>query len=682
MSKQKEDGGMPPGSNVNGARRSGKRGFAALVRAPAAQEPRSTDDWDIAGEDSDSVVAPPEEAENYAPRERLEPVRCIVDAALDAALSDDVRTRLSGPEAVAVVIRVPAAAWVAPVETAIERLNPRARVFARDGSNKSGHKSDVGNGEVAGHLARGRTVVGIAPSIAMLPRALVAAADLTVELKIASDIVGRAIARFTEVATAPEGIEKLGHLDLHDIVSAFRGGSKPAEIVERLDRTALRLSSPRTDRLPLLADAIEYGRARDWGLALGKDFSEYQKNSGLAFRDIGANALFAGAPGLGKTYYCRILCAHLGIPLIATSIAETFATSAGYLDSVIKAVRDTFAKAEASAPCAILWDEIDALPSRATLGRNSNLSSWWTPVVAEFLTLLDSAAGGDRPGVFVWGATNYPDRVDPALIRPGRLDRVIHFAEPGPDGIVSIARHHLAGELAGVDLAPIGQLGLGCSPAEIAGAVKTARSAARAAKRAIAYDDLVEALAPRVDLDARTLRRIAEHEAGHAVTAIALSVDDVVAVDIGGDRGALGRTVMRQHTLIETRATIESRVVAQLGGRAAEVVIYDGDCSANAGGGESSDLARSTEAVAALRVSMGLGDGLAYLGDPASAMQALRFDPKLKAAVDRDLATLHARAVEIVRRHRKALDAIATALVERRHLSGDEVRRIFAKHSP
>ncbi|MET4524065.1 AAA family ATPase [Bradyrhizobium sp. JR18.2] len=632
-------------------------------------------------DETNSDLPESEETGNAAARRwGPDPTRCIVDAAMDAALTEDMRTRLAGTEALAVVIRVPAAAWVAPVEAAMERLNARAQVFARDGSSRSAHKAEVGNGDVAGHLGKGRMVVGIAPSMATLPRALVAAADVTIELRIDSDIVGRAIARFTKAATAPEGIERLGHLDLHDIVSAFRGGSKPAEIVERLDRTALRLSSPRTDRLPRLVDAIEYGRARDWGLALGKDFSEYQKNSGLAFRDIGANALFAGPPGLGKTYYCRILCAHLGIPLIATSISETFATSAGYLDSVIKAVRDTFAKAEASAPCAILWDEIDALPSRATLGR-SNASTWWTPVVAEFLTLLDSAVGGDRPGVFVWGATNYPDRVDAALTRPGRLDRVIHFAAPGPEGIVSIARHHLAGELAGLDLAPIGQLGLGRSPAEIAGAVKTARSAARAEKRALNYNDLVEALAPRVDLDAPTLRRIAEHEAGHVVTAIALAVDDVVAVDIGGDRGALGRTVMRQHTQIETRATIENRVVAQLGGRAAEVVIYDGNCSANAGGGESSDLARSTEAVAALRVSMGLGDGLAYLGDPASATQALRFDPKLRAAVDRDLATLHARAVEIVRSHRAALDAIATALVERRHLSGDEVRRIFAKHS-
>jgi ATP-dependent Zn protease len=374
------------------------------------------------------------------------------------------------------------------------------------------------------------------------------------------------------------------------------------------------------------------------------------------------------------------LAHHLGIPLISSSISEVFATSTGYLDSVIKAIREVFARAEASAPAAILWDELDALPSRANL--NDRNSSWWTPVVAEFLLLLDSAVAGRLKNVFVWAATNHPERIDPALLRPGRLDRVIHFQAPGPAGIASIARHHLDGELAGVDLTAIGQLGLGRSPAEIAAAVSSARRAARTAKRALAYDDLVDALAPRADVDDATLRRIAHHESGHVVTALALGVDEIVAVDVVGNAGAFGRTIMRRREGLETRATIEKRATVQLGGRAAEFVLYDGDCTANAGGEASSDLAVATGAVAALRVSMGLGGELTYLGGLDAATDLLRIDPPLRAAVDRDLARLHARAVEIVCRHRAALDGIAAALIERRHLSGDQVRRIFARHPP
>jgi cell division protease FtsH len=254
----------------------------------------------------------------------------------------------------------------------------------------------------------------------------------------------------------------------------------------------------------------------------------------------------------------------------------------------------------------------------------------------------------------------------------GRLDRIIHFTAPGPDGIASILRHQLGPDLPGVDLAPLGQIGIGRSPAEIAAAVKKARSAARQASRALEYDDLVDAIAPRVAMDDATLWRVAHHEAGHAVVALALGVDEVVAVDIGGAADAFGRTVMRQRAGIETRATIEDRVCADLGGRAAEAVVY-GDYSANARG----DLATATHAIAGLHASTGLAGGLAYLGDEKAAAAMLRVDRTLRDAVNADLARLQARAVDIVRAHREALEAIAAALADRRHLTGDEVRAIF-----
>jgi ATP-dependent Zn protease len=297
------------------------------------------------------------------------------------------------------------------------------------------------------------------------------------------------------------------------------------------------------------------------------------------------------------------------------------------------------------------------------------------------LILLDSAVSTDRAGVCVWAATNYADRIDPALVRPGRLDRMIHFAAPGPDGIASIARHHLDGELRGVDLSGIGQLGLGRSPAEIAAAVKNGRRAARQAGRSLAYDDLVEALAPRGDIDPATLLRISNHEAGHAVTAIALGIDEVVAADVIETAHSFGRTVMRRREGIETRTIIENRVTAQLGGRAAEALLFDGDCSANSGGDGSSDLAIATRSIAALHFSAGLGGNLAYLGDERAAAEMMRLDARLRAAVNAELVRLHDRAIEILRRERAALDAIAQALAERRHLAGDEIRRLFAENS-
>ncbi|MBR0913868.1 AAA family ATPase [Bradyrhizobium japonicum] len=608
---------------------------------------------------------------------RVEASRCLADAALEAALAPEVAARLGGAEQIALTVRVPSAEWVKPIGAAFRRLESQLEIIARDGSSRSGHKADAGNEEVGRHLSRGRSVVGIAHSVALLPRALIAAADAALEVKSDAAVVGIAIARHVG-ASPPDGpIEGLGSLDFNDLVSAFRPGSDATEIAERLRLAGKRMCSPRSDRLPRLSDAVEYGPARDWGLALGFDFSEWRAGR-LAWRDVGgagANAVFVGESGLGKTFFARVLAAHLGIPLIATSIAETFASSAGYLDSVIKAIRETFARAEASAPCALLWDEIDALPMRSALDGRS--SSWWTPVVTEFLTLLDSAVSSERVGVCVWAATNYENRLDPALIRPGRLERIIRFAPPGPEGLVSVARHHLAGELAQADLSDVGRLGIGRGPAGIAAAVKEARRAARQAGRALVLDDLVEALAPRADVDPTTLARVCGHEAGHAVVALALEVDEIVAVDVIGTADSLGRTMMRGREAVETRATIEDRVTARLGGRAAEAVLFDGDCSANSGGGETSDLAMASRAISALHFSEGLGGGLVYLGDDEAAASMLRLDVRFRATVEADLARLHDRAVAILRRERRALEAIAAALADRRHLGADEIRRLF-----
>ncbi|MBW7973547.1 AAA family ATPase [Bradyrhizobium sp. BR 10289] len=613
-----------------------------------------------------------EDADLEEPPAGADAAQCLVDAALDGADAAALLQRLMTETGLAIIVRVPSASWVEPLERAFERMDRGLRIYARDGSSRTIHKADVGNREVGGHLSSGRSVVGIASSVSILPTALAAAADASIEVKTSARVVADAVARFVGVSSPAEHVEGLGSLDFHDLVAAFRVGSTGAEIYARLRKAASRLGQPRGDRLPRLVDAIEYGSAREFGLALGRDYEDYLAGH-VDFKEIRGNCIFAGPTGLGKTFFARILARHLGIPLIATSISESFATSAGFLDSVIKSVRDTFARAEACAPCALFWDEIDALPMRASL-TDGRSSSWWTPVVTEFLTLLDSAVSGDRPGVFVWAATNHPHRVDPALARPGRLDRTIHFAEPDAAGIASILRHQLEGQLSQVDLAPLAQIAIGRSPAELAGAVSRAKSVARQARRPLGYDDLVEAMAPRASWDADTLRRIAVHEAGHAIVCLTLGIDEVALVDLVGSAGALGRTVTRRRAGVETRPTIEQRVCAELGGRAAEVVIYAGDCSANA----ASDLAAATTAIAGLHASTGLGAGLAYLGDEHAAAALLRVDRNLRDAVNADLARLQARAVDIVRARRGSLEALAEALIDRRHLTGDEVRAIVA----
>jgi hypothetical protein len=219
--------------------------------------------------------------------------RCLSSAVLDAALTADVAARLRGSDAIALTVRVPSSAWVAPLKSAFVRLNNRLELVARDGSSRTQHKAESGNDEVSKYLLSGRSVVGIANSIAMLPRSLVAAADANVVARADARVVCDAIARFIGASLPLEQIEGLGSLDFHDIVSAFRAGSTTTEIVERLRLAARRLSSPRDDRLPRLTDAVEYGPARAWGLVLGRDSRPRHRDP--APRTCGAGRHRAGA---------------------------------------------------------------------------------------------------------------------------------------------------------------------------------------------------------------------------------------------------------------------------------------------------------------------------------------------------------------------------------------------------
>lgn len=639
-------------------------GFGSVRAACSAQEIESIE---FVGD------AEPSYAATRRPR-RKDAESCIIDAALEFAISGDVRARVASSEIMVAVVNVPGAEWVRPVEQRLNRLlGNRWFTIARDGSNKSRDKATVGNGEVASAIAQERCVAGIAPLTSMLPSSLVAAADFTIEIGYPdAAVIARAVGDYVgEAAHLAETLP--GRVDLSELVTAFRPGSSATQIFERIRRTAAPGTSSMEQGLPSLEGAVEYGEARQWGLAAVSDFREYQAGR-LSWGTIESSAIFFGAPGLGKTYFARILAQALGIPLIATSIADLFSTSAGYLDSVIKATNDVFAKAESAAPCLLFLDELDALPGRQNLDERSG--SWWTPVIANFLLLLDSAVAGKREGVFVVAATNLVDRIDPALRRPGRFERLIEMKRPDAAGIVSIVRNQLGADLANVDISPIGNLAADATSAQLMQFVRTARRSARHTKRDMTLADLVDAIVPPLEVPAQTLRRVAVHEAGHMVVAMALGSDEIVMAAIGGREGAHGHTLFRRVSELETVNVIEARVAMAMGGRAAEMAII-GECCSGSGGDETSDLHHATSLLASLHFSEGMAASLVYLAASQDVVALLRLDPSLREIVERHLRRLQDRAIEIVNAHRPAVLAIADALADRRHLTGAEARRIF-----
>jgi cell division protease FtsH len=515
--------------------------------------------------------------------------------------------------------------------------------------------------------------MGIASTVSILPTDLVAAADFTIKIPPPSSaVIGAAVGRFLGKQTETPKDLAIAGIDFYGLLSAFRANSSAKDIFARLGITSATPQMRPYEDLPDLDTAVEYGAARTWALELASDF-EFYKAGALQWSEIQgqASAVIHGPPGLGKTFFAKLLAKKLGVVLIAASIPDLFAKSAGYLDSVIKASQEVFDKAAATSGCVLFWDELEALPRRDSLDGRS--ASWWNSVVAHFLLMISEI---QRPGTFLLAATNYIEKIDPALLRPGRFGKTIEIKRPDADGVVSILRHHLRGELIDTDLSELGQLAENATGAELSQMVQTARRTARYAKRPLGVADLVSAIFPHEALNEPVLRRVSLHEAGHVVVSLSEKTDKILRVAIGGMAGAFGQTTFKREATLETRAYIEARVTNVLAGRAAEIAIL-GECCSGGGGDIDSDLGMATSLVASLHFSDGLAGTITYLTTREQAIELLKRDPSLRTTVERDLQRLQARAIEIVKRHRAAVEAIAAALATRRHLSGPEAEEIF-----
>jgi cell division protease FtsH len=654
---------------------------ASVVEANTAATSSVAQPSDVAGGPVNPIQ--PSDAQPVTLKKEYPSARsAIVSAAFDKAISGKVRRKLKTKGSIAVIFLVPETGWIEPVQKLFaSRFGPHWQTVAVDSSNNSAAHKSARNAEVATHLARGRNVVGIAAQKDALPSAILRAADLTIQLDaIDGKTVGRAIRLFTD-KKASAGIDHsiASGLEFHDLLAAFRRGSTPAEIVERLQKAtaALRgsVGAVSSDRIPLLQDAVEYGEARTWGLKLANDVAICRCNAVEWHLTVDRGAVLYGPPGFGKTFFGRILAKALGAHLLVFSVADLFANGPGYLDSVIKQSREIFARSEAIAKaggiCVLMLDECDALPNRATL--DSRGRDWWTSLITSVMLSIENAGVGQ----IIIGCTNYINGVDAALLRPGRLERQIELKLPDHAGIVSVLRYHLDDALAGADLCEVGHLLAGSTPAEIMMSVRSARRIARNADRDLTVDDLLESIAPPGEIEPKALLRISLHEAAHAVASIKVPAGILQRCIVGVGPGSSGRTIIQgEKDDLETRDSIERRAVATLAGRAAERLLLGGSISLGSGGDDDSDLALVTQYLGSLHASTGLAGSLVYLVSHADALQAVRNDPKIRSRVERHMRRLQVRADDFVREHRDAIVAVAEQLRVRRHLSGAEIRRI------
>ncbi|NSZ85531.1 AAA family ATPase [Agrobacterium tumefaciens] len=426
---------------------------------------------------------------------------------------------------------------------------------------------------------------------------------------------------------------------------------------------------------PSLHDLSGYGEAKTWGIELTEDLSAW-KAGRLAWHDIDRGVLLSGPPGSGKTSYAAALARTCNVPLILGSAARWQAT--GHLGDMLKAMRKAFAEAARQAPSILLIDEFDSFTSRDH--RTGSSDNYHRQVINALLELLDGAQSHE--GVVVIGATNYPDIIDPALLRAGRLER--HFAIPLPDGAGrrDIFRFYLRDDLTDEKLDGVVSASEGWSGADIERCVRDARRHARRAKRPMVIADLLAAVPPIVSVPMAVQRCVAAHELGHAILGVLLETDPLVSVSIernihvGRTLQTMGNTVFEERLFARKTASFyRDKIATLLGGIAAEQVLFN-EFESGGGGDISADLNRATDIATMLEITWGQGRTLSVEpGNSPRELSAYRRRRKgLAKSVEATLQAEFGRAKSLLEEHRSVLLDLHSHLLREGTLSAAVIK--------
>jgi cell division protease FtsH len=469
----------------------------------------------------------------------------------------------------------------------------------------------------------------------------------------------------TSLVTSPDDIAT--GLSFEQIVGAIRLRDNPTSMLRRLRTLRQTTGRTRSTAVAPLTELVGYGDASAWGLRLSREIDRYRAGE-ITLADLPRGLLLSGPPGCGKTLFAQSLAVTCKIPIVATSVAAWLQRGDGHLGDVMLAVKKVFDEAhEKQKPAILFLDECDAFidPNKAR-----DVSHWWQTLRAGVLSAIDGAA--TEPGLIVLGACNYPELVDSALRRSGRLDRHIPILPPDATALASMLEAALGAELPDLDFARFGQLKIGVTGADVARYVREIRARARDHERGVTIDDIDAVLSPP---DARTpelIRRITVHEDGHAVVAAALGKTvSAISLNHMGRQG--GACIIASRPLFHTRASIDEEVMIVLAGRAAEI------CTGlEASSGASADLVEATRLLVRAHANFGLGMSLRSVGEDADIDRLLAFDEGLRKLVDNDLDRLWRRTVALIEANIDAIRPVASVLVYRCHLACDAIHEIIA----
>ncbi|MXN44157.1 AAA family ATPase [Shinella kummerowiae] len=485
-----------------------------------------------------------------------------------------------------------------------------------------------------------------------------------------------------------EDAEFLSGHSLASLTMAMRAGRPIGNAIARLkahltdtkEEQPLAVVLPFPDK-PTLHDLPAYGDAKTWGLELAADIADWKAGK-LSWADIDHGILLSGPPGTGKTSFATALANTCGMTLVAASAARWQAK--GHLGDFLKAMRSAFDKAKASSPSILFIDEFDSFSAREEYSGDS--ASYSRQVVNGLLECLDGIDG--RDGVVVVGATNFPDLVDPALLRPGRLDRQCVIPLPDAAGRRDIFRYHLGKDLRSRNIDIAVKNSRGWTGADIQRATRDAKRAARRAGREMEMDDLLSAMPERVKLPPEVIESVAIHELGHALVSLHYESDPLMYVTIedtvspNAKLATLGGAHFKEPPIRRKTSTyFENRIAMLLAGMAAERLVY-GDHSIGSAGDQKADLNIATDLATMMEVTWGLGRWMVSesISTPEALAAVRGRRPELGDIVESTLRKQFERATAILETRRDLLRALAKSLVEKKTLSAEEIAAAVENH--
>jgi cell division protease FtsH len=428
-----------------------------------------------------------------------------------------------------------------------------------------------------------------------------------------------------------------------------------------------------------------------------KEIVEFLKNP-KKYTNLGGRipkgVLLVGPPGTGKTLLARAVAGEAHVPFFSMSGSEFVEMFVGVGAARI---RDLFQQAEAKAPCIVFIDELDALGKvrvQSPVGSHEEREQTLNQLLAE----MDGFDA--RKGVIIMGATNRPEVLDPALLRPGRFDRQVLVDKPDVKGREAILRIHTKTVKVSpdVDLKVIAARTAGFAGADLANLVnEAALLAARTDKTAVgpkdfesAIDRLVAGLEKKRVMSTRERRIVAYHESGHAIVATVLpDLDPVHKISIvQRGFGALGYTMQLplEDRYLMTRNDLLSQLAVLLAGRTAEEIAL-GEIST----GAQNDLQRATDIARAMVTEFGMSDSIGainydgnkrarFLDLPIPQERGLYGEEtaqKIDAEIKRILTEAHESARQILTDNRAKLETVTSRLLEIEVMEGAELRQLL-----